>query len=249
LAGTEAVIGTELARDLGVDVADEIRIQTAGGRGSLFIVRGIFDMGNRDVNRRWVLVGMRSGQTLLDLVGGASHIEVKVGQIFDADAVAEDIRQRTGLVAESWMQTNSELLVGLRSQSNSSMLIQVFVVLAVAMGIASVLIVSVIQKSGEIGILRAMGTPRARVHRVFLIQGALVGLVGSLLGCALGAGLAVFFQGLVANPDGSPMFPVMLTPTLMARSALIATLTGVLSASLPARRAASVDPAVAIRHQ
>lgn len=249
LSSTEAIIGSELARDLGVRVGDQVRVQGADGRGALFEISAIFDVGNRDVNRRWVLVGLRAGQTLLGLPGGVSHIEVRVNEIFAADQIARDLSGRTGLVAESWMKTNSELLVGLRSQSNSSALIQVFVVLAVAMGIASVLIVSVVQKSREIGILRAMGTSRARVLRVFLIEGAVVGFLGSVLGCALGAALSLFFQGLVANPDGTPMFPVALTIGLAARSTLVATLTGVLAASLPARRAARLDPAVAIRYE
>ncbi len=211
LNGTEVIIGKELAKDLGVDVGDKLRLEAGEGRSELFTVRGIFDFGNRDVNRRWVLVPLRSGQTLLDLVGGASHIEVKVERIFDAEAIAQRIASHTGLVADSWMETNAELLTGLRSQSSSSTMIQVFVIVAVAMGIASVLIVSVVQKTREIGILRAMGTPRGHVLRVFLIQGALVGLIGSLCGSGLGAALSLFFQSLVANPDGSPMFPVALT--------------------------------------
>lgn len=243
------MIGVELAKDVGLDVGDKVRLQASEGRSELFTVAGVFDFGNRDVNRRWVLVSLRSGQTLLDLVGGASHIEVKVERIFEAETISQRIASRTGLSAESWMATNAELLTGLRSQSSSSTMIQVFVILAVAMGIASVLIVSVVQRTREIGILRAMGTPRAHVLRVFLIQGALVGLTGSLFGSALGAALALFFQNLVSNPDGSPTFPVALTTTLVVRSTLIATLTGVVAATLPARRAAGVDPAVAIRHE
>lgn len=248
LNGAEAVIGTELASDLGIGVGDKLRLQTGEGRNDLFTVRGIFDLGNRDVNRRWVLVSMRSGQTLLDLVGGASHIEVKVDEIFRADVIADRIESRTGLIADSWMKTNAELLIGLRSQSSSSIMIQVFVIVAVAMGIASVLIVSVVQKTREIGILRAIGTPRDHVQRVFLIQGALVGLSGAAMGLVLGTLWALFFQTLALNPDGTPLFPVALTAQLMIRSTIIATLVGTLSALLPARRAARVDPAVAIRH-
>jgi lipoprotein-releasing system permease protein len=249
LSGTEAVIGRELAEDLGLGVGDKLRVQTAEGRSELFTVRGVFDLGNRDVNRRWVLVSLRSAQTLLDLVGGVSNIEIKVARIFDADAIAQRIAARTGLVSDSWMKTNAQLLTALRSQSSSSSMIQVFVIVAVAMGIASVLIVSVVQKSREIGILRAMGTPRARVLRVFLIEGALVGLSGSIMGGVLGSGLALFFQQLAVAPDGSPLFPVALTATLLGRSALIATLTGIVAAALPARRAARLDPAVAIRYE
>ncbi len=249
LSGTETVIGSELADDLGLGVGDKLRVQTAEGQSELFTVRGIFDLGNRDVNRRWVLVSLRSAQTLLDLVGGVSNIEIKVGRIFDADAIADRVAARTGLVSESWMKTNAQLLTALRSQSSSSTMIQVFVIIAVAMGIASVLIVSVVQKSREIGILRAMGAPRGRVLRVFLIEGALVGLAGSVIGGALGSALALFFQQLAVAPDGSPLFPVALTATLLGRSALIATVTGIVAATLPARRAARLEPAVAIRYE
>lgn len=248
LAGTDAVIGTELAKDLGIDVGDKLRLEASEGRDELFTVRGIFDFGIREVNQRWVLVPFRSGQTLLGLIGGASHIEVKVERIFEADAIAERIAARTGLVAESWMQTNAELLTGLRSQSSSSIMIQLFVIVAVAMGIASVLIVSVVQKTREIGILRAMGTPRGHVLRAFLIQGALVGVSGSVIGVLLGTALGSFFQTLAVSPDGTPTFPVALTASLVARAVLIALITGVLAATLPARRAARIDPAEAIRH-
>jgi len=146
------------------------------------------------------------------------------------------------------MRTNAQLLVALRSQSSSSQMIQVFVILAVAMGIASVLVVSVVQKGKEIGILRAMGTARSSVLNIFLLQGAIVGLLGSVLGSAIGAALGVFFASLARNADGSPTFPIAITVTLVARSAIIALVTGLLAAVLPARRASRLDPAVAIRN-
>jgi lipoprotein-releasing system permease protein len=146
------------------------------------------------------------------------------------------------------MKTNAQLLVALRSQSSSSQMIQFFVILAVAMGIASVLVVSVVQKGKEIGILRAMGTSRSTVLRVFLLQGAMVGALGSVLGTALGAGLGAAFAGAMRNADGSAMFPITVSLALIARSAGVALATGVLAAVLPARSAARLDPAVAIRN-
>ena len=154
---------------------------------------------------------------------------------------------RTGLEAESWMERNRQLLIGLRSQSASSWMIQLFVVIAVALGIASVLVVSVVQKSREIGILKAMGTRTAQVVRVFLVQGAVLGLAGSAVGILLGSGLALFFAALATNPDGSPTFPVALTPTLFLGAAAVATVTGLVAAVAPAERAASLDPADVIR--
>lgn len=246
--GTDLVLGVGLAEDLGVEVGDRVRLETAGGREQTFRVAGIFDLGNRDVNRRWVLVSLRQGQTLLDLVGGATNLDVRVTDVFAADAVAARIASRTGLVAESWVQTNQQLMVALRSQSSSSQTIQAFVILAVAMGIASVLVVSVVQKSREIGILRAMGLSRARVLRIFLVQGVVVGLLGSLAGSALGAGLVVLFANAARNPDGSPLFLLSLEPPLFVFATVVATLVGLLAAVWPARRAARLDPAEAIRY-
>ncbi|MEZ4394378.1 MAG: FtsX-like permease family protein [Polyangiales bacterium] len=246
--GTECVIGAELAVDLGVGVGDKVRLASVGGVSEVYTVAGIFDLGNREVNRRWVIVATRGAQTLLDLVGGVSVLDVRVREIFEADVVAASIAARTGLVADSWMRTNAQLLVALRSQSSSSQMIQFFVILAVAMGIASVLVVSVVQKGKEIGILRAMGTSRSTVLRVFLIQGALVGLLGSVFGTAIGAGLGALFAGLARNADGSPTFPIAVSLALVLRSTGIAAFTGVFAAVIPARSAARLDPAVAIRN-
>lgn len=248
LRGAEAVIGQELAKELGLTVGDKLRLSTAEGRADTFLITGIFDLGNRDVNQRWVLVPLRAAQTLLDLTGGVSALELKVTDLFGAQELAEELERRTGLVAESWMELNAQLLTALRSQSSSRYMIQFFVIVAVALGIASVLVVSVVQKSREIGILKAMGTPTAKVMRVFLIQGAVVGGVGSVLGSALGSGLALFFTGLMRNADGSPLFPITLEPRLFLTAAGVAFFTGLVAAVVPARRASRLDPAVVIRN-
>jgi len=249
LRGTEALIGVKLASDLGLGVGDKLRLTTAEGVAEVCTVRGIFDLGNKDVNARWVVLPLRTAQTLLGLEGGVTELNLSVAQVFDAEAIAARIERDTGLVADSWMETNAQLLTGLRSQSSSSLLIQIFVILAVAMGIASVLVVSVIQRSREIGILRAMGTPRARVLRIFLIQGAIVGVLGAVIGSALGSGLSLLFERLAANADGTPQFPVKLDLALLLTTAAVAIATGLIAAVLPARRAARLDPAVAIRSE
>lgn len=246
--GNEALIGIELAQDLGISPGDKIRIVSAEDRREFYTVAGIFDLGNKDVNQRWVLVSLRSAQTLLDLAGGVSTLEIKVDEIFKADTIASAVASRHALTADSWMKLNAQLLVGLRSQDSSKYLIQFFVIVAVALGIASVLVVSVVQKSREIGIMRAFGTSSQSIMRIFLIQGAIVGLIGSAFGSALGAGLATFFAGLVKNADGSPVFPVDINIRLFIQAALIATSTGLIAAVVPARRAAKLDPATAIHH-
>ena len=119
---------------------------------------GIFDFGNKGVNERNVYVAFRSAQNLLDLAGGASSLEVKVRDPFAAETVAQTIRAGTDLKVDSWIRTNAQFFSAMAAQILANTLIRVFVGLTVALGIASVLVVSVVQKSKEIGILRAMGT-------------------------------------------------------------------------------------------
>jgi len=246
--GSDVVLGVDLARELGVGVGDRVRIRTSRGEGQIFLVRGLIDMGNQGINKTWALMSLRNAQTLLDLGGASTSILVRVTDLYAADVAADRIGKVTGLTSRSWMQSNAQLLTALRSQSASTTMIRFFVIVSVAIGIASVLVVSVIQRSKEIGILRAMGTSRGGVLRVFLIQGALIGLAGSGVGCALGAGLSMLFRLALQNPDGTPFFPFALTPALFASSAAIAVAAGVVAAILPARRASRLDPAEAIRY-
>ncbi len=249
LDGNQAVIGTELASEFGVRVGDRVQLAVDSKAPTTFHISGIFDFGNRDVNRRWVLVSLRHGQTLLDLPNGVSAVDLRVNNFWAAEDIARILQQRTKLKVESWIATNSQLMVALNSQAGSRDMIRVLIAVAVAMGIASVLIVSVVQRSRQIGILRAMGMERATVVRVFLWQGASIGLLGAVFGTALGSVFACLFEGSATNPDGSPTYAVNLSATLFIGCGLLAILTGMAASLLPARRAARLDPAEAIRHE
>jgi lipoprotein-releasing system permease protein len=120
VADRGAVIGVGLAAKLGIGVGDRLRLQAVDGTSELFDVRGLFDVGNKAANDVWVLVSLRDAQTLLDLTGGVSSIELRVTDSFAAEALAARLRGRTGLEVESWMAANAELLTALRSQSSSS---------------------------------------------------------------------------------------------------------------------------------
>ncbi len=248
LVGDDALVGTELAHDLGLQVGDRVRLSVDAQTTRTFTVAGIFDLGNKDINQRWVFVPLQAAQAMLAMPGAVSTIEVRIDRPWDAEQAAAAIASQTGLTADSWMELNRQLLVALRSQSSSSYMIQFFVMLAVALGIASVLVVSVVQKSREIGIMKATGTGTGRIIRIFLFQGGAVGLTGAVGGCALGTGLALLFASLAQNPDGSPTFPVDLNAGLYLRSVAIATVIGILAAVVPARRAAGLDPATVIRY-
>ena len=164
-----------------------------------------------------------------------------------AEALARRISAQTGLTADSWIKSNAQFVTALTSQRVSSNVIRFFIGLSVAFGIASVLVVSVIQRSKEIGILRAMGATQRQMLRIFLLQGGIVGFFGSLLGSLLAGGFLMLWQLLARNPDGTPMFVIGVEPGLVAIAAGGASLVGILAALLPARRAAKLDPVVAIR--
>lgn len=248
VSGADVVLGVALAKDLGIAVGDRLRIKGATGEGQLFIVRGLVDMRNLKLNKTWALMSLRNAQTLLGIGGAATSILVKVTALYEAEPIARRIGKLTGLTSRSWMESNAELLMALRSQSASTTMISVCVMLSIAIGIASVLGVSVIQRTKEIGILRAMGVTRSGILRIFLLQGGLIGVLGSGIGSILGTALSVSFEGMLRNPDGTPFFAFALTPELFAQAPVVALLSGVGAALVPARSAAWLDPAEAIRH-
>lgn len=243
IEGDQVALGTELARELGLSVGDKLRLDGGEGRERVMRVAGIFELGVRELDARYVYLDLRQAQILLDLPGGVTQIDLTIDDIFSADVIAERLGRLTGMQAESWMATNGQLLNALRSQSMTTEMIRVFVGLSVAFGIASVLAVSVVQRTREIGILRAMGSPRGQVMRVFLLQGGLLGLAGSAIGGLVGWALIQAF-----NLFGPRLFTAEVAPGLVLSAMAVATLAGVLSAVAPARRAARYDPAVAIRY-
>ena len=244
---SDIVIGTELAKNLGVWLNDKIILQTATRASITLKVGGIFDYGNKGANERIVYVALRTAQSILNLPGGATSVEINLNDPYQAQIVAEQIQAQTGLKVESWITTNKELFTALYGQKITFFVIRLFVGLTAALGIASVLVVSVVQKSKEIGILRATGTTRVQILRIFLLQGALFGLIGSIFGSAASWGLLIAWRNLAKNPDGTPFFVLSFDPMYFVYAGLGAMLVGIISAVFPAQRAARLDPAVAIR--
>lgn len=242
----EGIIGRELADDLGVRVGDRIAIVT-GTIGDSLRVTALVDLGVRELNRRTVIVPLRAAQSLVGLPGGASGLDLALFDVWAAQRLAADLAQRFPYKVESWQEANSQLVSALNAQSVSTALIRGVVMVVVALGIASVLVVSVVQKQREIGILRAIGATQGQMRRVFLLQGAIVGALGSALGVLLAVGLIKAFTTFVRGSDGLPLFAITLAPGLALGIAGIATLCGVVAAVAPARRAAALDPAQAIR--
>ena len=250
LSPGEAIVGRELASDLGVRVGDRLTVQTSGAGGTVsdsVRVTALVDLGVKDLNRRTVIVPLRAAQSLLALPGGASQLDLTLKDVWVAQTLARALQMQFPYKIESWQESNAQLVSALNAQSISTSIIRGVVLAVVVLGIASVLVVSVVQKGREIGILRAMGATRGQVLRVFLVQGAVVGALGSVLGLLLAVGLIWVFTHFVRGSDGLPLFSIALPLGMALQIALIASVCGVLAAVAPARRAAALDPAQAIR--
>ncbi len=239
----DVVIGNQLAQDLGVQVGSKLRLDTGQENSTIVNIAGIFELGVRELDARYVYSDLKQAQALLGLSGGVTVIDLTVSDIFEAESIAAKIGRLTSLQAESWIKTNAQLMNALSAQSLSTNMIVVFVGISVAFGIASVLSVSVVQRTREIGILRATGATRQQILRIFLIQGAVFGLLGSILGS-----VASFALVWVFNSFGPGLFYIPISIELIMLAMLLATVTGVLAAAIPARRAAALNPVEAIRY-
>lgn len=243
-ANGAVLLGKDLAADLGVSVGDPITLEIAGQKPLALMVDGLFDLGLSAVNQRWMVMDRQQAGALLGIGDRVTSIEVQVLDVFTAQEIASQWEKRfTDLELESWQATNASLLAGLRSQSSSSYTIQFFVLLAVILGVASVLAINAVQKSKQIGILKAMGIRTNSVARVFLIQGAVLGGAGAIMGFGLGLLLSQAFIFLAQQQYGLLLKPIPVMIILLSTL-----LSATMAAYLPARRVARMDPVEVIRN-
>ena len=247
----EVIIGKDLSKKLDLQIGDVIEMITPTGKTGEFLVTGFFDLQVKSLNESWILTNAGTAQTFLETGEGASQIEMQVKDVFAADEVAMTVEKRLNdetLVVTNWKAENAALLFGLSGQTASSLMIQVFVLISVVLGIASVLAISVVQKSRQIGILKAMGMHNPKASLVFLFQGFLLGVLGAIAGVGLGIGLSWSFATFVTNPDGSSLVPFYIDWVFIGLSAGIAITASTLAALIPAIRVSRLDPMEVIKN-
>jgi lipoprotein-releasing system permease protein len=242
LSPGDVLIGVTIADQLGVTTGQRLRVRSDRGRERSLVVRGIFDVRSASVNERLAFTDLGTAQNLFDLVGTTSRIELKLVDIFAAPRVAEQLSSMTGLQAIDWIRENARLQDALDAQGNTGDLVKFFAVLLIVIAVASQLLLSAVRRKAEIGIMRSMGVSRASVTAIFLCQGLLIGLFGSLLGAALGYGFANLLAQLTLRPDGTLGLPVDPALGEYGRAVLLATVAATLAAILPARVASRTDP-------
>jgi lipoprotein-releasing system permease protein len=178
-------------------------------------------------------------------------VEMQIADVFEAETVTLSIQtllDDDALAYSNWIEQNAELLSGLQGQSISSLMIQIFVMVSVVLAIASVLAITVLQKSKQIGILKAMGIQDRDASLVFLFEGLILGVFGAIGGVLLGLGLSYAFTTFALGPDGNPVVPLYIDFSFIALSALIATLAATLAALIPARKSSRLSVIEVIRN-
>ena len=163
--------------------------------------------------------------------------------MFSSEQVAADLRAQPaldGLTVTEWQAENADLLSALQSQSSSSYMIQFFVLVAVALGIASTLAISAVQKTRQIGILKAMGMRDRQSGRIFLWQALILGVSGAAVGVAAGLGLIALFTFLGRNSES--LFPITPQVGFVVISFVVGVLVAVVSSLIPSRRTSKLDP-------
>ena len=239
----ETLIGKELQDELGVKLNENIQIISNTGKTSELKVVGFYDLGVASLNKSWLIAPITTSQEIFSLGDSVTTAEMQTNDLFNADIIANELLSNLGdeYKISNWKDDNAELLSGLNGQSISSIMIQIFVLISVVLGIASVLAITVLQKSKQIGILKAMGIKDKDASLIFLFEGLLLGIMGAILGVILGFLLSFMFSKFAVNPDGTPIIQLYIDYKFIGLSAIVAILSSTIAALIPARRSSKLN--------
>ncbi|MFW6298917.1 MAG: ABC transporter permease [Bacillota bacterium] len=246
----EIILGETLLEEEGLEVGDTTPLfaNPPGGADREVTIVGAFDLGSSQVNESWAIASLSSAKALFE-TDGITAYEMQIDDIFKSETIAESLNDEfSDVEIEEWQAQNQDLLSGLEGQSVSSTMIQVFVMISVVLGISSVLAITVLQKSRQLGILKAMGITDGKASLIFLFEGLILGVMGAFLGVLFGLFLSFMFTQFAVNPDGTPVVALYINPTFITLSALVAVTASVIAALIPARKSARLSVIEVIRN-
>lgn len=250
-ANNEVIIGIGLQNIFNLTNNNALVVNFPGSGDTTFTIVGFFDFNVAAVNQSWIVSNLATAQNIHTSGNKVTSIEMQVKDVFAADLIAPLVLDATSdstLLVENWKDQNAELLSGLQGQSISSIMIQVFVMVSVVLAIASVLAITVMQKSKQIGILKAMGIKNRDASLIFLSEGFILGVFGALGGVLLGLGLSLAFTTFAIGEDGNPVVPLFIDYGFIALSATIALAASTLAALIPARKSSKLTVIEVIRN-
>ena len=238
------VLGRDLADDLALSLGQTLRLQSASGVTAALTLGGIFETGNGAFDSARVYVSLSSARTLFAMPQGVTRIEIKLDDLNAADATAQRIRSLTNLNAVPWTDGAAQLMEALNAQAQTGYFLKTFALITIVIGVASALLLSTYRRRPEIGIMRAMGAARSFVVLVFVTQGALIGLMGGVMGATIGYLALLPFPSRDAFQPGT--LPMDITQGSYGLAIALTVISAIMASILPARSAARVDPVTAI---
>jgi lipoprotein-releasing system permease protein len=267
------ILGVELAKHLSVSLNDNIQVISPLGtmtpmgmmpKMKRFRVEGIFYSGMYEFDNTMAYVSIKTAQNFFGMGERVSGIEIKTNDIYQVKKIGTEIRRKLGFPfwTKDWMEMNRNLFSALRLEKIAMFIILVLIVLVAAFNIISTLIMVVMEKNKDIAILKSMGAPSRSILKIFIIEGGVIGVVGTVLGTILGLGAAFNLEkitGFVENLFGFKILssdvyyidklPSQVNPFDVTMIVMTAILISLLATLYPSWRASKLDPAEALRYE
>ena len=267
------ILGVELAKHLSVFLNEDLRVISPLGtvtpmgmmpKMKRFRVKGIFYSGMYEFDNTLAYVSIESAQKFFSMGGHVTGIEIKTDNIYGVKEIGREIRRKMGFPfwTMDWMEMNRNLFSALRLEKIAMFIILILIVLVAAFNIISTLIMVVIEKNKDIAILKSMGAPSRSILKIFIIEGGVIGVVGTILGTILGLGAALNLEkitGFVENLFGFKILssdvyyidklPSQVNPFDVVLIVITAILISLLATLYPSWRGSKLDPAEALRYE
>jgi lipoprotein-releasing system permease protein len=267
------ILGVELAKHLSVSVNETIQVISPLGtitpmgmmpKMKRFRIKGIFYSGMYEFDNTMAYVSIESAQKFFSMGDHVTGIEIKTDNIYKVKEIGGEIRREMGLSywTKDWMEMNRNLFSALRLEKIAMFIILILIVLVAAFNIISTLIMVVMEKNKDVAILKSMGAPPRSILKIFIIEGGVIGVVGTILGTILGLGAAFNLEmitGFVENLFGFKILssdvyyidklPSQVNPIDVVLIVVTAILISLLATLYPSWRASRLDPAEALRYE
>jgi lipoprotein-releasing system permease protein len=267
------ILGIELAKHLSVTLNDPIQVISPLGtptpmgmmpKMKPFRVKGIFHSGMYEYDNTMAYVSLESAQKFFSMGTSVTGIEIKTNDIYRVKEVGKEIRREMGFPfwTKDWMEMNRNLFSALKLEKIAMFIILVLIVLVAAFNIISTLIMVVMEKNKDIAILKSMGAPSGGILKIFIIEGLVIGIVGTTFGAILGLGAAFNLEKItmfVENLFGFKILasdvyyidklPSQVNPIDVGLIVITAVLISFLATLYPSWRASKLDPAEALRYE
>ena len=260
------ILGEELCKRLGLTAGSRVNLLSPSGQTSTtgfqprirpFVVVGIFKTGMYEYDTSLAFLSLKAARDLLGMPEDyLSGIEITVEDLFHADEVVDALNKVIGyrFYARSWMDMNANLFAALKLEKIGMFILLAMVVLIGSFSIVATLVMLVMEKTRDIAVMMSMGATRKQIRRIFMHQGVIIGLVGTMLGYALGLTVAFLLKKyqFIKLPEGVytlDHLPILITVSDVVIIGVAAMILCFLSTLYPARQASRLKPAEALRYE